>query len=148
MHAYASLTVNVQLAGAPIEFWAIDPVALFFGRVGISTHAPHPKAAQLAANFMLSREAEQFSSPGAAACRPAGRAGQPTPCHRRVEGPQDHCHYLRRGRAEEVAGAVQGNLPGEVSVPPHANQTDQYHARVRKKVRRHHIGECNATLPI
>jgi iron(III) transport system substrate-binding protein len=60
LNNYASLTVNVQLAGAPIEFWALDPVALFFGSVGISAQAPHPKAAQLAANFMLSREAEQF----------------------------------------------------------------------------------------
>ncbi len=60
LNNYASLTVNVQLAGAPIEFWALDPVALFFGAVGISAQAPHPKAAQLAANFMLSREAEQF----------------------------------------------------------------------------------------
>jgi iron(III) transport system substrate-binding protein len=60
LNNYASLTVNVQLAGAPVEFWALDPVALFFGSVGISAHAPHPKAAQLAANFMLSREAEQF----------------------------------------------------------------------------------------
>ncbi len=60
LNNYASLTVNVQLSGAPIEFWALDPVALFFGSVGISAQAPHPKAAQLAANFMLSREAEQF----------------------------------------------------------------------------------------
>jgi iron(III) transport system substrate-binding protein len=60
LNNYASLTVNVQLAGAPIEFWALDPVALFFGSVGISAQAPHPKAALLAANFLLSREAEQF----------------------------------------------------------------------------------------
>jgi hypothetical protein len=31
-----------------------------------------------------------------------------------VEEPQNHCHYLRRGRAEEMAGAVQGNLAAEV----------------------------------
>jgi iron(III) transport system substrate-binding protein len=60
LNNYASLTVNVQLAGAPIAFWALDPVALFFGSVGISAQAPHPKAALLAANFILSREAEQF----------------------------------------------------------------------------------------
>jgi ABC-type Fe3+ transport system substrate-binding protein len=50
----------VQLSGAPIDFWALDPVALFFGSVGVSAQAPHPKAALLAANFILSREAEQF----------------------------------------------------------------------------------------
>jgi iron(III) transport system substrate-binding protein len=60
LNNYASLTVNVQLSGAPIAFWALDPVALFFGSVGISAQAPHPRAALLAANFLLSREAEQF----------------------------------------------------------------------------------------
>ncbi len=60
LNNYASLTVNVQLSGAPIDFWALDPVALFFGAVGISAQAPHPKAALLGANFILSREAEQF----------------------------------------------------------------------------------------
>ena len=52
--------VNVQLSGAAIDFWALDPVALFFGSVGVSAQAPHPKAAVLGANFLLSREAEQF----------------------------------------------------------------------------------------
>src|SRR5215831_16415648 len=60
LNNYASLTVNVQLSGAPIDFWALDPVALFFGSVGVSSQAPHPKAALLGANFLLSREAEQF----------------------------------------------------------------------------------------
>jgi iron(III) transport system substrate-binding protein len=60
LNNYASLTVNVRLSGAPTDFWALDPVALFFGSVGVSAQAPHPKAAQLAANFILSREAEQF----------------------------------------------------------------------------------------
>jgi iron(III) transport system substrate-binding protein len=58
LNNYASLTVNVQLSGAPIDFWALDPVALFFGAVGISAQAPHPNAARLAANFILSREAQ------------------------------------------------------------------------------------------
>jgi iron(III) transport system substrate-binding protein len=60
LNNYASLTANVQLSGAPIDFWALDPVALFFGSVGINAQAPHPKAALLAANFILSQEAEQF----------------------------------------------------------------------------------------
>jgi iron(III) transport system substrate-binding protein len=60
LNNYASLTLNVQLSGAPIDFWALDPVALFFGSVGVSAQAPHPKAALLAANFVVSREAEQF----------------------------------------------------------------------------------------
>jgi len=60
LNNYASLTLNVQLSGAPIDFWALDPVALIFGAVGVSAQAPHPKAALLAANFVVSREAEQF----------------------------------------------------------------------------------------
>jgi ABC-type Fe3+ transport system substrate-binding protein len=40
--------------------FALDPVALFFGEVGISALAPHPNAARLAANFMLSQECQQF----------------------------------------------------------------------------------------
>src|SRR6059058_2453452 len=60
LNNYASLTANVQLSGAPIDFWALDPVALFFGSVGISAQAPHPKAALLGANFLLSRDAQQF----------------------------------------------------------------------------------------
>jgi ABC-type Fe3+ transport system substrate-binding protein len=31
-----------------------------FGQVGISALAPHPNAAKLAANFMISQEGEQF----------------------------------------------------------------------------------------
>jgi len=60
LNNYASLTVNVQLSGAAIDFWALDPVALFFGSVGISSQAPHPKAALLGGNFLLSREAQEF----------------------------------------------------------------------------------------
>jgi iron(III) transport system substrate-binding protein len=62
LNNYASLTMNVQLSGAAIDFWALDPVALFFGSVGISSQAPHPKAALLGANFLLSREAQAFLS--------------------------------------------------------------------------------------
>jgi iron(III) transport system substrate-binding protein len=60
LNNYASLTLNVRLSGAPIDFWALDPIALFFGSVAMSSLAPHPRAALLAANFILSREAEQF----------------------------------------------------------------------------------------
>src|SRR5437667_9050387 len=52
--------MNVKLAGGPIEVWAMDPVALMFGQVGVNSIAPHPNAARLAANFMLSQECLQF----------------------------------------------------------------------------------------
>jgi iron(III) transport system substrate-binding protein len=60
LNNYVNLTLNVKLAGAPTDFWALDPVVLMFGQVGINVRAPHPNAAKLAANFMLSQESQQF----------------------------------------------------------------------------------------
>ncbi len=59
LNNYVGLTINVMLSGAPTDFWPLDPVGLAFGSVGVAREAPHPNAAQLAANFMLSREAQQ-----------------------------------------------------------------------------------------
>jgi iron(III) transport system substrate-binding protein len=60
LNNFVPLTVNMKLSGAPTDFWALDPVTLAFGAVGISSQAPHPKAALLAVNYMLSREGQQF----------------------------------------------------------------------------------------
>ena len=60
LNQYVNLTMNVKIAGGPIDYFALDPVALFFGQVGVSAKAPHPNTALLAANFMLSRECETF----------------------------------------------------------------------------------------
>ena len=60
LNNYVPLTLNVKLAGGPTDFWALDPVALDFGSIGINTQAPHPKTALLAANFMLSQEGQTF----------------------------------------------------------------------------------------
>src|SRR5262249_41057403 len=60
LNTYVTLSMNVKLAGGPIEVWALDPVTLFFGQVGVNAKAPHPNAARLAANFMLSQECQQF----------------------------------------------------------------------------------------
>ena len=60
LNQYVNLTMNVKLAGGPIDTFALDPVALFFGAVGVSAKAPHPNTALLAANFMLSRDCETF----------------------------------------------------------------------------------------
>ena len=60
LNQFVNLAENVKIAGSPIEVFALDPVALFFGEVGISALAPHPNAARLAANFMLSQECQQF----------------------------------------------------------------------------------------
>jgi iron(III) transport system substrate-binding protein len=60
LNNYVNLTLNVKLAGGPIDYFALDPVALIFGQVGVSAKAPHPNTALLAANFMLSQECETF----------------------------------------------------------------------------------------
>jgi iron(III) transport system substrate-binding protein len=60
LNNYVNLSMNVKLAGGPIDVWPLDPVALMFGQVGVNSIAPHPNAARLAANFMLSQECQQF----------------------------------------------------------------------------------------
>jgi iron(III) transport system substrate-binding protein len=60
LNQYVMLTMNVKLAGNPTDFWALDPVVLLFGQVGVNAKAPHPNTARLGANFMLSKEAQQF----------------------------------------------------------------------------------------
>jgi iron(III) transport system substrate-binding protein len=58
---YVSLTLNMKLSGADTDYFGLDPIPLFFGAVAVSAQAPHPAAARLAANFLLSREAQEFS---------------------------------------------------------------------------------------
>jgi iron(III) transport system substrate-binding protein len=60
LNNYTNLTLNVKLAGAPTDYWALDPVALIFGSVGVNSQAPHPKTALLAANFVMSKQAQTF----------------------------------------------------------------------------------------
>ena len=59
---YTMLTSNMQLSGAPLEFFPLDPVSMFISQVGVNPRAPHPNAALMAANFMISREAQQFAA--------------------------------------------------------------------------------------
>jgi iron(III) transport system substrate-binding protein len=60
LNNFLPLTLNVKMSGAPTDFWLIEPVPLIFGSVGVNTLAPHPNAARLAGNFVLSQEAETF----------------------------------------------------------------------------------------
>ena len=60
LNNYTNLTMNVKLAGGPTDHWWMDPVPLFFGQVGVSSTAPSPNAAKLAANFQISQQAQQF----------------------------------------------------------------------------------------
>jgi ABC-type Fe3+ transport system substrate-binding protein len=60
LNNYLPLTLNVKMSGAPTDFWLIEPVPLIFGSVGVNALAPHPNAAKLAGNFVLSQEGETF----------------------------------------------------------------------------------------
>src|SRR4051812_46271327 len=57
---YVNLTLNVKLAGAPTDYWAIDPVGVFYMQMSASAQAPHPNAARLGANFILSQEGQSL----------------------------------------------------------------------------------------
>jgi len=59
LNNYVSLTLNVKLSGAPIDFWPLESIGLFFHEIGASAKAPHPNAARLAVNFMLSQEGQR-----------------------------------------------------------------------------------------
>jgi ABC-type Fe3+ transport system substrate-binding protein len=39
LNQYLMLTMNVKLAGNPTDFWALDPVVLLFGQVGVNVKA-------------------------------------------------------------------------------------------------------------
>jgi iron(III) transport system substrate-binding protein len=60
LNNFVNLTMNVKLAGGPTDYFPLDPVALTFGAVGISAKPAHPNTALLAANFLLSKEAQTF----------------------------------------------------------------------------------------
>jgi iron(III) transport system substrate-binding protein len=60
LNNYVNLTINVKLNGGPTDFWAIDPIGVFYQQVGIDAQAPHPNAARLASNFILSTEGQKL----------------------------------------------------------------------------------------
>jgi iron(III) transport system substrate-binding protein len=58
LNNYVNLTINVKLNGGPTDFWTLDPIGVFYHQIGIDAQAPHPNAARLAANFILSPEGQ------------------------------------------------------------------------------------------
>ena len=58
LNNYVNLTINMKLNGGPTDFWAIDPIGVFYQQVGIDAQAPHPSTARLAANLILSKEGQ------------------------------------------------------------------------------------------
>ena len=60
MSNYVSLTLNQKLAGGPTDYFGLDPVTIFFGSVAVSAQAPHPHAAVLFMDFLLSEEGQKI----------------------------------------------------------------------------------------
>ncbi len=57
---YANLTINQKIAGAPTDYWGLAPIGLFYTQIALNPQAPHSRSAELAANFYLSKETQQF----------------------------------------------------------------------------------------
>src|ERR1700681_3907894 len=53
LNNYVGLTINVLLSGAPTDFWALDPVGLAFGSVGVAGRPAPPTAAARPAPLLL-----------------------------------------------------------------------------------------------
>jgi iron(III) transport system substrate-binding protein len=60
LNNFINLTINENMTGSPTDYWGIDPIALILGQVALDAKAPHPKAALLAANFLLSQAGQQI----------------------------------------------------------------------------------------
>lgn len=58
LNNYLNLTLNVKMSGGATDYWLMDPVAVFYGQIGVNAKAPHPNAARLLANFMMSKEGQ------------------------------------------------------------------------------------------
>src|SRR5215469_3043502 len=58
LNNFVNLSINVKLAGMPVDYWVLDPVAVTYGQIAINAQAPHPNAAKLLLNYLLSAEAE------------------------------------------------------------------------------------------
>lgn len=58
LNNFVNLTINVKLAGAPVDYWVLEPVVVSYGQIAVNAKAPHPDAAKLLLNYLLSAEAE------------------------------------------------------------------------------------------
>ncbi len=53
-------STEAKRKGSPVEFLALDPVISAAGLVGINKLSPHPNAAKLFVDFVLSREGQEL----------------------------------------------------------------------------------------
>jgi ABC-type Fe3+ transport system substrate-binding protein len=57
---YLQNVIEAKRKGNAVEFLALDPVIAGAGMVGINKTAPHPNAAKLFVDFVLSKEGQEF----------------------------------------------------------------------------------------
>ena len=55
---YVNLVNNVRSTGGPTDYWGADTIPVILGQIAVNAKAPHPKAAWLAANFLLSKQGQ------------------------------------------------------------------------------------------
>ena len=60
LNNFVNLSINVKLAGMPVDYWVLDPVAVTYGQIAINAQAPHPNTAKLLLNYLISAEAEKM----------------------------------------------------------------------------------------
>jgi iron(III) transport system substrate-binding protein len=58
LNNFVNLTLNVKLAGGPVDYWVLEPVVVTYGEAAINAKAPHPNAAKLLLNYLISAEAQ------------------------------------------------------------------------------------------
>ena len=56
---YVNLVNNVASSGGPTDYWGMDPIGVILGQAAVNPKAPHPNAALLAVNFLISREGQR-----------------------------------------------------------------------------------------
>ncbi|MBX9761319.1 MAG: ABC transporter substrate-binding protein [Beijerinckiaceae bacterium] len=78
LNNYLNLTINVMMTNGPTNYWLVDPVAVFYGQVGVNAKAPSPNAARLLANFFMSVEGQTaLTSKGRFPTRPGIETNPP-----------------------------------------------------------------------
>jgi len=60
LNNYLNQAERSKRAGAPTEWIAVEPVVVQLGKYAISKSAPHPNAAKLLSNFLISFDAQKY----------------------------------------------------------------------------------------
>jgi len=61
-NTYGHILAREKERGAPVQWVLVEPVIAYLHPVALARHAPHPNAAQLFVNFLLSREGQRMLS--------------------------------------------------------------------------------------